>query len=117
MHGVRLWRYLHPQACRGELLGIAVVEAVLPHQRGEVLQAVRVALGRRQVQQVVALLVQDQLQVISRKVGLGGEERKRGRRGRGGRSGHKNSQMFSIIQFVFHTYYFDSVLTQQWGSN
>ena len=66
--------YLDPQACGGELLGVAVVEAVLPHQRGEVLQAVGVTLCRRQVQQVVALLVPDQLQVIRCQVGLGGGE-------------------------------------------
>jgi hypothetical protein len=49
---------------------VALVEAVLSHEGGEVLQAVSVALGRRDVEQVVPLLVLDQLQVISGQVRL-----------------------------------------------
>lgn len=62
--------YLHPQTCGGELLVVALVQAVLPHQGGEVLQTVGVSLTGRHVQQVVSILVPDQLQVISCQVRL-----------------------------------------------
>lgn len=65
---------LYPQAGGGELQAVALVEAVLAHQGGEVLQAVGVALRGGGVQQVVPVLVSDQLQVVGRQVRLQEEE-------------------------------------------
>lgn len=61
---------LNPQTSGGELLVVALVEAVLSHQRGEMLQAVGVSVRGGDVQQVVAVLVPDELQVVCCQVRL-----------------------------------------------
>lgn len=65
---------LHPQAGRGQLLVVALVQAILAHQRRQVLQAVGVSVRGGDVQQVVAVLVPDELQVISCQVRLEEED-------------------------------------------
>lgn len=76
---------LDPQAGGRQLLAVALVQAVLPHQRGEMLQTVGVALGGGDVQEVVSILVPDQFQVVCRQVRL------RRRRGGGGDAGEEGS--------------------------
>lgn len=56
---------------------VALVEAVLPHQRREMLQTVGMTLTGRDVQQVVPILIPDQLQVICCQVRLQEEEEKK----------------------------------------
>lgn len=51
---------LNPQTSGGELLVVALVEAVLAHQRREMLQTVGVSVRGGDVQQVVAVLVPDE---------------------------------------------------------
>lgn len=50
---------LDSQTSRGELLVVAFVQAVLSHQRGEMLQTVGVALRGGDVQQIVCVFISD----------------------------------------------------------
>ena len=50
---------LDSQTSRGELLVVAFVQAVLSHQRGEMLQTVGVALRGGDVQQIVCIFIPD----------------------------------------------------------
>lgn len=67
--------HLDPQTSGGELLVVALIETILPHQRCEMLQTVGVALRGRDVEQVVSILVSDQLQIISCQVRLHKEDK------------------------------------------
>lgn len=66
---------LHSQASGGQLLVVALVQAVLPHQRRQVLQTVSVSVRGGDVQEVVAVLVPDELQVIGGQVRLEEEDK------------------------------------------
>lgn len=78
-HSLPLSLYLDPEACGGQLLVAAFRQTVFPHQRGEVLQTVGVAVGGGDVEQIVAVVVSDQLQVVCRQVRLEGEAKERER--------------------------------------
>lgn len=50
---------LDSQTSRGELLVVAFVQAVLSHQRGEMLQTVSMPLRGGDVQQIVCIFISD----------------------------------------------------------
>jgi hypothetical protein len=58
--------HLDGQACGSQPVSVALAEAVLAHQRGEVLQALHVPLRCSDVQQVVSILIVNFVQIVCR---------------------------------------------------